>query len=120
MADIIFKDPISAPWRVRTTTTASDTAPTPNADTTDEFIITALAAAALFGAPTGTPLEGQRLLVRVKDNGTARSLTYNAIYRASSDLSLPVTTVINKTLYMLFVYNATDTKWDLLAILGNF
>lgn len=95
----------------RVSTTASSATPTPNADTTDVYTITALAEAAAFGAPTGTPTEGQALLIRVKDNGTARALTYNAIYRAG-DTALPTTTTISKTLYIAFIYNATDTKWD--------
>ena len=56
----------------------------------------------------------------IKDNGTARSLGWNAIYRASSDLALPATTVLGKTLYCGFIYNSTDTKWDLIALLNNF
>lgn len=94
--------------------------PTPNADTDDLYIITALTQTATFGAPTGTPAQGQQLMIRVKDNGTARTLAWNAAYRASADLSLPTLTVVNKTLYLGFIYNSTDTKWDLISVLGNF
>lgn len=104
----------------RITSEASNATPTPNADTTDVHIITALAAGATFAAPTGTPTQGQQLIIRIKDNGTARSLAWNAIYRASSDLALPSTTVLGKTLYCGFIYNSTDTKWDLIALLNNF
>lgn len=113
-----YKFARKAPKRV--TSEASNATPTPNADTTDIHIITALAAGATFGAPTGTPTQGQQLIIRIKDNGTARTLAWNAIYRASSDLALPTTTVINQTLYCGFIYNSTDTKWDLLALLNNF
>jgi hypothetical protein len=94
----------------RVTSEASNATPTPNADTTDVHIITALAVAATFGAPTGTPTQGQQLIIRIKDNATARTLGWNAIYRASTDLALPTTTVISKTLYLGFIYNATDSK----------
>lgn len=104
----------------RVTSEASNATPTPNADTTDVHIITALAAGATFAAPTGTPTQGQQLIIRVKDNGTARSLGWNAIYRASTDLALPTTTILSKTIYCGFIYNSTDTKWDLLAKLDNF
>ncbi len=104
----------------RVTSEASNATPTPNIDTTDVHIITALAAGATFGAPTGTPTQGQQLIIRIKDNGTARSLAWNAIYRASSDLALPTTTILSKTIYCGFMYNATDSKWDLLALLNNF
>ncbi len=107
-------------WAKRVTSEASNATPTPNADTTDVHVITALAAGATFGAPTGTPTHGQQLIIRVKDNGTARSLGWNAAYRASTDLALPTTTVLGKTIYLGFMYNATDAKWDLLAKLDNF
>lgn len=104
----------------RITSEASSATPTPNADNTDVHIVTALAVGATFAAPTGTPTHGQQLIIRIKDNGTARSLNWNAIYRASSDLALPTTTILSKTIYCGFMYNATDTKWDLLAKLDNF
>ncbi len=104
---------------VRTSTIASSATPTPNADTTDIYTVTALAAAATFGAPTGTPINGQKLIIRVKDNATARVLAWNAIYRAGTDVSLPLTTVISKTIYCGFIYNSTDSKWDLMAVTGN-
>lgn len=110
----------TGPTAPREGTTTSSATPTPNADTTDIYTITALAAAATFGAPTGSPIQGQALVIRIKDNGTARALSWNAIYRASSDLALPSTTVISKTLYLSFIYNSTDTKWDLLGVLNNF
>ncbi len=103
----------------REATVASSATPTPNADTTDIYTITALAAAAEFGAPTGTPTQGQALIIRIKDNSTIRELTWNAIYRASSDLALPTTTVDDKTMYLGFIYNDTDSKWDLVAYLDN-
>lgn len=100
---------------VRTTSTASSATPTPSADTTDAYLLTALAANATFGAPTGTPADGQRLSIRVKDNGTARTLAWNAIYRAVG-VTLPTTTVVGKTLYVTAVYNTADTKWDVVTV----
>lgn len=99
----------------RVGTTASSATPTPNADTDDTYTVTALAAGATFGAPTGTPTNGQKLLIRIKDNATARTLAWNAIYRAIG-ITLPVTTVISKTLYVGFVYNSADSKWDGIAV----
>lgn len=101
-------------------TVASSATPTPAGDDVDMYTVTALAEAATFGAPTGTPTNGQPLIIRILDNGTARVLAWNAIYRASSDLALPTTTVLSKTLYLDFVYNSAATKWDLLALLNNF
>jgi hypothetical protein len=104
----------------RTTSIASSATPTPDSTNTDLYNITALATAPTFGAPSGAPADGQGLIIRVKDNGTARLLAFNAIYRASSDLPMPTTTIISKTLYMGFIYNSADTKWDLVSVLNNF
>ncbi len=100
-------------------TTASSATPTPAADDVDMYTVTALAQAATFGAPTGTPVNGQKLIIRVLDNGTARALGWNAIYRAGTDIALPTTTVLSKTLYCGFIYNSAATKWDLVAVTNN-
>lgn len=93
----------------------SSATPTPNADACNLYTVTALAANATFGAPTGTPVQGQTLLIRVKDAGAAKTLAWNAIYRPVG-VALPTTTFISKTLYLNFEYNATDTKWDLVGL----
>jgi len=99
----------------RVSTVASSATPTPNADTDDIYTVTALAEAATFGAPTGTPTNGQGLVIRIKDNGTARALSFNAIYRAVG-VTLPTTTVAGKTIYIGALYNSADTKWDVVAV----
>jgi hypothetical protein len=104
----------------RVGTTASSSTPTIDADSYDFYTITALAANATFAAPPGTPTGGQTLLVRIKDNGTARTLSWNAIFRASTDFALPTTTVINKTMYVQFIYNATDSVWDCIGLTEGF
>lgn len=104
--------------RVGTTTSTSTL--TIDSDSYDMYTVTALAGALTIAAPTGTPTVGQSLIVRLKDNATARALTWNSIFRASSTLALPTTTVISKTLYCGFIYNTTDSKWDMLAYLDNF
>lgn len=101
----------------RIASTASSGTPTPNADTTDEYILTALAADATFGAQTAAtaPDHGQKLIIRIKDNGTSRALSRNAIYRAIG-VTLPTATTISKTLYVGCIYNSTDTKRDVVAV----
>lgn len=99
----------------RVGTTASSATPTPDADTQDIYTITALATGATLGAPTGTPVNGQALVIRIKDNASAQTLAYNAIYRAIG-ITLPTTTVISKTLYLGMIYNSADTKWDVTGV----
>jgi len=88
---------------------------TPTSDTANQYNVTALATNATFAAPSGTPADGQKLLLRIKDNGSARTLTWNAIYRAIG-VTLPTTTVATKTTYVGCVYNTADVKWDVVAI----
>lgn len=103
------------------TTTASSSTPTPTGGSLKNyFTVTALAANATIGAPTGSPVDGNKLIMRIKDNGTARTLAFNAIFRFSTDLAAPSTTILSKTLYMGFIYNGADSKWDMLALLNNF
>lgn len=98
-----------------TVTAASyTTSVTINADVTRALIITAQAGALLFNAPTGTLYQFQPLAIRIKDDGTARALTWNTAFRASTTRTLPTTTTLSKTMYILFLYNTTDSKWDIL------
>jgi hypothetical protein len=96
-------------------TTAS--APTPvmaDGGRDTNFALTAQAETATFGAPTGTPSDFQKLLIRIKDNGAARTLAWNAAYRAIQT-AMPTTTVLGKTHYIGFRYNAADSKYDCMA-----
>jgi hypothetical protein len=96
----------------RVTTVASSATPTPNADLSDEFTVTALATNATFGAPTGTPVNGQPLIIRILDNGTTRTLTWNAVYRSFYGAVLPPSTTISKTLYIELRWNSASSTWD--------
>lgn len=98
--------------RVGTVTSAATI--TPTADLSDMYTVTALAVGAAIAAPSGTPTDGQRLLIRIKDNGTARALTWNAIYRVIG-VTLPTTTVATKTIYVGCIYNSADNVWDVVA-----
>lgn len=89
--------------------------PTPNANNTDLFILTAQAETAFFGAPTGSPKNGQKLMFRIKDNGTPQTLHWNAIYASDA---LPNITIAHNTLYIACIYNEDEEKWDV-AINGN-
>lgn len=80
----------------------------------DEVIVTAQAAALALANPTGTAIDGLGIVIRIKDNGTARAISYGTQYRALG-VTLPTTTVISKTLYLGMIYNATDTKWDVVS-----
>jgi hypothetical protein len=89
-----------------------------NSDNFDEYVITAQAAALTINADSGSPLDGQTLLLRIKDTGTARTLAFTTgsskSYRAIG-ITLPTTTIAGKTTYVGCRYNAADVRWDVLA-----
>lgn len=98
---------------------ASASTITPNADTDTQVSVTALAVPATIAAPSGTPSDGQSLVIRIEDNGTPRALTWttgsSGAYRAVG-ITLPTTTVAAKVLYVGCKYNSTDLRWDAIAL----
>lgn len=107
---------------VRATTVAYAATVTPNADTTDVLNIGALTGDLTLAAPTGTPRDGQTLMVRFAQDGTgSRTITYNAAYAFGTDVTAaldPSTASAKWT--RLFAYNASDSKWWALAIARGF
>jgi len=108
-ADATWSTPVI---RVQTVTSSATVTAT---DSNDLVTITAQAEALTLEDPTGTPTEGQPLMFRIKDNGTARAITYGAQFRAIG-VTLPTTTTISKITYLGCVYNSTDTKWDVVGV----
>lgn len=99
------------------TTTASPFAW--NSDSYDQQSFSALANALTINADAGTPTDGQRAIFRIEDNGTARALTWTTGvskgFRAIG-VTLPTTTVVNKTVYVGCIYNVADSRWDAVAV----
>jgi hypothetical protein len=98
--------------RVQTVTSAATVTPT---NLNDLVVITAQAAGLTIANPTGTMAQGQALMIRIKDNGTARTIGFGTNYRAIG-IVLPTTTVISKTLYLGCIWNSTDAKFDILGL----
>ena len=99
----------------RISSAASAASITPDVASFDQYALTAQAAALAINAPTGTPVDGTKLIFRLLDNGTARALTWDATYTVIG-VTLPTTTVINKTTYVGCIYNANNTRWDVIAV----
>ena len=97
--------------RVQTVTSSATVTPV---STNDLVIITAQAVGLTLANPTGTFTEGQALMIRIKDNGTARTIAFDTNYRAIG-VTLPTTTVISKTMYLGIIYNSTDAKFDIIG-----
>lgn len=101
----------------RVGTVASSATPTINTDNVDMFTITALAAniTSFTTNLSGTPTTGQRLLIRIKDNGTARTIAWGASFGSSGVASLPATTVLGRTHHVLLVWDEVAALWICLA-----
>jgi len=103
----------------RVASTTSSATPTPNSDTTDEFVLTAQAATAAFQPPSGSPVQGQKLWVQLVDDGTARALTWSSATGGYSQNSivLPSTTVSSTYLNLGFIYTTANSlnKWILVG-----
>lgn len=103
----------------RNNTVASSSSLTIDSDANDVYTVTALSAAMTINNPSGTPTEGQKLIIRIKDNGTARGLTWSGSQFRAGDIAFPTTTVLSKTMYVGLIWNSTDSKWDLIAYIDN-
>ena len=90
-----------------------------NSDTTDLFTALGLTGSVLFAAPSGTPVNGQKLLIRIRDDNTGtRALTWTTTsggFRVVGT-TLPSSTVLNRITYVGCIYNSTDVFWDVVAV----
>lgn len=79
-----------------------------------QYDVTALAVDSAIGAPSGTFSDGQQLVLRIRDDGSARSLSWDAVWRPIGFL-MPSATTPGESLYLLAVYNSADSAWDVLG-----
>ena len=112
----VFTDWIEFSFRYWNAVTAASGSFTPNLDTNDAVIRTALATVGFtVSNPTGTKVNGRELWIRLRDNGTGRAIAWGSEYR-SMTATLPATTTANKTLYCHFIVNADETTLDLMSV----
>ena len=99
-------------------TTTSSATITPTSDLSDQYNVTALATTATFAIPSGTPTDGQKLSIRIKDSGSGQTISWTTTaggYRAIGT-TLPASIAAGKTIYVGCVYNAADSFWDVVAV----
>lgn len=106
----------------RVQTAATGASVTPAADSYDAVrqANTEAAGTLTIGAPTGTPVDYQRLRITLYTQ-SAQVLAWNAIYQSTVDASLPGAAFAAGEITMLFEYHAAKAgaawnKWDLLAV----
>lgn len=119
-SDVLFggSPNVLGPRPLKTVTAASASELTPDLSTTGQYNYTALAADLTINAPLAWGkclVDGQELVLRIKDDATPRNLTWNGAYRAIG-VSLPANTTASKTLYVRGRYNIADTKVDILDV----
>lgn len=100
--------------RISVTTTTGTL--TPNIDNYSVYELNAQATSLSLAAPTGTPNDGDAMIIRIKDNGTTRAITYDAVYANISGLDTLATTTVSKWHVLGIMYNAGVSKWQILSI----
>jgi hypothetical protein len=99
----------------RTSSSTSTATLTPDISANDQYNLTAQAVGLTVAAPTGTPVDGNKLIIRILDNGTAQTISWNATYTVIG-VTLPTTTTVSKMVYVGCIYNSTNTRWDVVAV----
>jgi len=97
----------------RVVTTTDNATAVIDIDSTDVYELSAIANATTFTV-TGTPTDGQKLIVRYKDAGASKGLTWT--FLTAIGITLPSTTTISKWGYVGCIYNAAATAWHGVAV----
>lgn len=99
-------------------TTTSSATPTINTASVDQYNITALATAitSMTTNLSGSPVSGQKLMIRIKDNGTGRAITWGSSFQSSGAATLLATTISSKTHHIGFIYDDVAAKWTCIAV----
>lgn len=87
---------------------------TVDANTTSIAIIPALSQATLLQNPSGSTPENGDLLEYIITTAASQALTYGTKFRATELALITATSGSGKTDRLLFQYQATDDKWDLI------
>lgn len=104
---------VNGTQRLASASIASASTVTPTAQV---YNVTALAVAATINVPSFAASDGMSLLLRIKDNGTGRALTFASGYSNVSGLDTPTTTVASKELTVGAIYNSNTAKWEIQTI----
>ena len=90
-----------------------------NSNSYDEIVLTGIAGSLTINADSGSPVQGQVIVFRLKDAGSAQTLTWTQSGTGSFrqiGAFLPTTTTASKTSYIGAIYNSTDGYWDVVAV----
>ena len=122
-SDFVVVNSVVYPLAISATTATSLT---PDITLYNQFAYTALASALTINVPTGTPRDGDKLIFRILDNGTSRTITFTggvsggfrpigtSLTASGSDFTF--STTISKLTYFGCIYNASAARWDVVAL----
>ena len=99
--------------RARIVTTTDDATAEINVNITDIYQLTAVANGTEFTL-TGTPIDGQKLIVRYKDAGAGKALTWTGF--TAIGITLPTTTTTSKWGEVGCIYNSSASQWQAVAV----
>lgn len=99
--------------RVVSVTTVTTTAI--NSDVTDQYDITALASNIIIANPTGTPADGQKLIIRILGTTGYTITSFGSAFTPIAT-TLPTATIANKTLYIGCIYHSATSSWNVVAV----
>jgi len=102
----------------RVLTVSSSATPAINTDNGDVANILALATniTSMTSSLTGTPSDGDRLMLRFKDTGSAKTIAWGASFTSSGVATLLATTVGGKTHHVGLMWSAASSTWICLAV----
>lgn len=99
----------------RVTSITSSSVVTIDADTTDQLFITNLATDVAIEPPGGTPVSGQKLTIRILDDGNSHNIAWDPIF-VEIGTSLPLVTIPGKYVYVGMYYNTEEAAWDVVSV----
>lgn len=102
--------------KMRVLADTTQTTLTPDIDSYNVYELSAQATALTIANPTGTPNDGDVLVLRIKDSGTSRAITYGTDFTNISGLDSLTATTANKWHVIGAMYNEAVTKWQILSI----
>lgn len=86
-----------------------------DASSFDMHQVNAQAEALTISQTGGSTVDGEKVIVRVKDNGTSRSITWGSGITPIG-VTLPTATVADKWLYVGLIYSAAASAWHAIAV----
>lgn len=99
-----------------TVLTVSSNIYTPNSSNADLVRISSPAANFTIANDAGSPVDGQKLLMRILSGSPAYTPTWGSGYKSSGVATLPTTLVASKTVTCGFVYDSNSLAWILMAV----